>query len=96
MAARQTKNDVADVIQEAVRQASDAKDSIREDRVQRIESRIDKLFDQIAEVKVEQAKISERVTHLPKKGFIVTALLLALTALTALIAFSKNIQQLMN
>jgi len=95
--AENNKNfDVGQAIQESVRQSALAHDSIREERVQRLESRIDALSDKLSDLKSKQATIEERVSHLPKKEFIVTSVIISLTAIAAIIGYSDKIKSFFN
>jgi hypothetical protein len=46
-------------------------------------------------MKVNMATLAERVSHLPTKGFIVTAVMAVLTLIAALILFQNQIQTLL-
>ncbi|WP_446325498.1 hypothetical protein [Blastomonas sp. CACIA14H2] len=65
-----------------------------DDRVSRLEGRIDKVGDELGEVKVNVATLTERIAHLPSKGFIVTTTMASLALLAALIVFADNIKAL--
>ncbi|ESZ88342.1 MAG: hypothetical protein Q27BB25_04525 [Blastomonas sp. CACIA14H2] len=60
----------------------------------RLEGRIDKVGDELGEVKVNVATLTERIAHLPSKGFIVTTTMASLALLAALIVFADNIKAL--
>ena len=45
-------------------------------------------------LKVEGATLTERVAHLPSKGFIVSSVLAALAVATALVLFQGNLQRM--
>lgn len=63
-----------------------------DDRVSRLEGRIDKVGDELGEVKVNLATLTERVAHLPSKGFIVSTSMTLLTVIAALVVFADNIK----
>lgn len=63
-----------------------------DDRVNRLEDRMDKVGDELAGVKVNIATLTERMAHLPSKGFIVTTTMASLALLAALIVFADNIK----
>lgn len=63
-----------------------------EDRVNRLEGRIDKVVDELGSVNVSIATLTERVAHLPSKGFIVTTSTTALALLAAIVIFADNIK----
>lgn len=63
-----------------------------DDRVSRLEGRMDKVGDELAAVKVNIATLTERMAHLPSKGFIVTCTMAALTLIAALIVFADSIK----
>lgn len=65
-----------------------------ERRLSLVEDALTELRRDVGEVKVSMATLTERVSHLPGKGFIVKALGVSLAAITALIAFAQQIQQL--
>lgn len=46
------------------------------------------------EVRERLARLEEKVSHLPGKGFIVTALIVSLTVVAGLVTFQSNIQSL--
>lgn len=46
----------------------------------------------IGSLNANTATLTERIAHLPSKGFVVTTTLIVLTAVTALIAFQGQIQ----
>lgn len=66
-----------------------------QDRVKRLEDRLDKVGDGLAEVRVQLATISERVTHLPSKGFIVSCLVTAVTLLGGIVLMAERIRALL-
>lgn len=63
-----------------------------EERVTRLEGRIDKVVDELGDVKVNIATLSERVSHLPSKGYINTTIIGALAAVAALVGFADQIR----
>ncbi|KPF76745.1 hypothetical protein IP68_02295 [Blastomonas sp. AAP25] len=63
-----------------------------DDRVTRLEGRIDKVADELGDVKVNIATLTERVSHLPSKGFIVTTTTAALALVAAIAVFADNIK----
>ena len=65
-----------------------------DDRLNRLEGRIDKVGDELGEVKVNIATLTERMAHLPSKGFIVTTTMASLALMAALIVFADNIKAL--
>lgn len=65
-----------------------------DDRLARIEARIDRQADKLADIDVRMATLTERVAHLPGKGFIVQALIGALTVIALLVAFGEKLQAL--
>lgn len=65
-------------------------------RLGRLEAQYDRLTDRVGEVEKGLATLTERVAHLPSKGFIVNALLVSLAVTAALIAFGEKLQQLVS
>lgn len=63
-----------------------------EDRVNRLEGRLDKVVEELGGVKVNIATLTERVAHLPSKGFIVTTTTAALGLVAAIAVFADNIK----
>ncbi|MFN3819928.1 hypothetical protein [Blastomonas sp.] len=63
-----------------------------EERVSRLEGRIDKIVDELGDVKVNIATLSERVSHLPSKGYINTTIIGSLAAVAALVGFADQIR----
>lgn len=79
-----------------------------EDGMARIEPKLDALVASVAELKgqvgmmptahmfgdlrAQVATLTERITHLPSKGFVVTSTLAALVVIAALVAFQGQIQ----
>ncbi|MDN5785707.1 hypothetical protein [Pseudorhodobacter sp.] len=66
-----------------------------EQRITRLEVKLDKVDDRLRGVEIGLATLTERVGHLPSKGFIVSALLASLAVVTALILFQKQIMMLL-
>jgi hypothetical protein len=50
------------------------------------------LLGEVNAIKVNLATLTERVAHLPSKGFVVTAVLTSLTVIAALVVFQGQIQ----
>jgi hypothetical protein len=67
-----------------------------EARMQRLEGRVDKLVDDVGEVKVGLGTLTERVRHLPSKGYIDSRILGMLAIIAALVLFSEKIQALVS
>jgi hypothetical protein len=79
-----------------------------EPRVAKLEASVEHIQKDIAEIKIDMREfrtgigalnvstgtLTERVSHLPSKGFVVVALLAALAVIAALIAFQGSIQNL--
>lgn len=65
-----------------------------ERRMDGVEAKIDKLDDRVRGVEIGLATLTERVAHLPSKGFIVTALMASLALIAAMIGFADQIQAL--
>lgn len=65
-----------------------------ERRVTTLEGKVDKLIDRATAVEVNLATLTERVAHLPSKGFIVGCTVTTLAAMAALIAFGEKLQHL--
>ncbi|MDK2757535.1 MAG: hypothetical protein KYX66_12445 [Blastomonas fulva] len=63
-------------------------------RVSRLEDKMEKVVGELGDVKVNIATLTERIAHLPSKGFIVTTSATALALLTAIIVFADNIKAL--
>lgn len=66
-----------------------------EARVSRLEQRADKLADDVANIRSDLATLTERVSHLPSKGYIDARLLAMLTVIAALILFADKIKALL-
>lgn len=66
-----------------------------EARIARLETAADRVDDRLRSVEVGIATLSERVAHLPSKGFIVTATVSAITLLSALILFGEKLLSLL-
>lgn len=63
-----------------------------DDRLNRLEGRVDKVSDELSGVKVNLATLTERIAHLPSKGFIVTTTMTSLALIAALVVFADNIK----
>ncbi len=63
-----------------------------EDRLEKVEAKLEKVDDRLRGVETGVATLSERVAHLPSKGFIVRALLASLAIIAALITFQDQVQ----
>lgn len=61
-------------------------------RLEKLEGRIDKIDDRLRSVEVNLATLTERVAHLPSKGFIVSTFLTAGSILSAVILFADQIK----
>ena len=61
-------------------------------RVSRLEGRVDKLGDDVSAIKVSLATLTERVAHLPSKGFILTALCGGVGFLSAVFLLAERIK----
>lgn len=59
-----------------------------------VEKRLDNLESGLTDVKIGVATLTERVAHLPSKGFIVTGFVTALVVIAALVAFAEKIQSI--
>lgn len=66
------------------------------DRISRLEARVDRMSEELAGTRVNLATLTERVAHLPSKGFIVAALLSTLAVVAALITFGEKLHNLVN
>ena len=66
-----------------------------EARVGRLEERLDKVGDRLGGVEVNLATLTERVAHLPGKGFIVTVVGTGLTLLGGLTIFGEQVRVLL-
>jgi len=64
-------------------------------RVSRLESQVDKLDAHVTDMKVSLATLTERVAHLPSKGFIVTALGTTATVLGAIVLLADRLKSLL-
>jgi hypothetical protein len=58
-----------------------------------IKSSLNELTTQTTELRINFARLDERVSHLPTKGFLVTTVLVALGVIAALVVFQGNIQR---
>jgi hypothetical protein len=67
-----------------------------ERRVTKLEEKVDKLIDRATAVEVNLATLTERVAHLPGKGFIVGSTLTTLAVIAALTAYGEKLQHLVN
>lgn len=65
-----------------------------ETRMDRLEGRMDGIDGRLRGVETGLATLTERVAHLPSKGFMVTGFILALTVMTGLITFADKLQSL--
>lgn len=65
-----------------------------EKRLDKLEGQFEKLREDIVGVKVQLATLTERVAHLPTKGFIVSTLGTSLAIIAALIVFADKIRAL--
>lgn len=66
-----------------------------EARVGRLEERLDKVGDRLGAVEVNLAILSERVAHLPSKGFIVTVVGSGLALIGGLTVFGEQVRTLL-
>lgn len=62
-----------------------------EQRVARLEGSVDRLRDDVGDLRVQLATLSERVNHLPGKGFIVGASVSTITGLIALFVLLQHL-----
>lgn len=67
-----------------------------EPRVKRLEDRLDKLYDKVGAVEVGIATLTERVAHLPSKGFIVTSLATAVVIIGGLVMMADRIKGMLS
>lgn len=65
-----------------------------EERVKRLEARVDKFGDDVTELKINLATLTERVAHLPSKGFIVTSFATAVTIIGAIVLAADRLKGL--
>lgn len=65
-----------------------------EDRVRRLETRLDKFADDVTDIKVNLATLIERVSHLPGKGFIVSAVVTAITIIGGIVLMADRLKNL--
>lgn len=66
-----------------------------EARVNRLEDRLDKLGDRLGKVEVNLATLTERVAHLPGKGFIVSSAVTTIALLTGVMIFADKLKGLL-
>jgi hypothetical protein len=64
-------------------------------RIERLEGKVDKLDDRFRGVEITLATLTERVSHLPSKGFIVSALITSLVVVAGLIVFADSVKALL-
>lgn len=62
-----------------------------EQRLNRLEERMDKVDDRLRGVEINLAKLTERVGHLPSKGFIVGATMGGVAFITGIMIFLERI-----
>lgn len=67
-----------------------------ETRLTALDNRLGRVDDRLGKVESALATITERVSHLPTKGWAVTSLLLMLAAIAGLVTFQGNIQKMVN
>ena len=65
-----------------------------EGRVSRLEARFDKMVDETAEIRVNLATLTERVSHLPSKGFIVSVVSTGVVVLGGVILAADRLKNL--
>lgn len=63
-----------------------------EDRVKKLENSVDRLRDDMADVRVNLATLTERVAHLPSKGFIVAATSSAIGLAMVIVTFGEKLR----
>ena len=68
---------------------------VMEARVKRLEDKFDRIDDRLGQARTDLAVLTERVSHLPSKGFIVGAVLSSLAVIAALILFQDKLTQLL-
>lgn len=78
-------------ITEAVRQATAAQDPTPE-RVSKLEDKVERLDAALRELQISSGKLEERVSHLPKKGFIVVAVISALSVFAGIVTFGDDLK----
>lgn len=73
-----------------------------ESRVTRLEVNVEHMVanvsatsDSLADARERLARLEVKVDHLPSKGFIVTALLVLLTVITALVGYADTVKKLL-
>ena len=64
-------------------------------RVTRLEARVDKVIDDISGVRVGLATLTERVAHLPSKGFIVSSLTTGVAVLGGIVLMADRLKTLL-
>lgn len=65
-----------------------------EPRVKRLEDNFDKMGRDVADLRVQMAPLTERVAHLPSKGFIVTTTVTGLSVIAAIVLFADKLRVL--
>jgi len=65
-----------------------------EPRVSRLEAHMDKLSGNVGDVKVSLATLTERVAHLPSKGFIIKALVTTIGILSGVVLLADRLKTL--
>lgn len=60
-------------------------------RVAKLEGQLEKVGGKVDDLRIDMAVLKEKVSHLPGKGFIVTATVTTLALLTAVIVFQDRI-----
>jgi hypothetical protein len=65
-----------------------------EQRLNRLETRMEKIDDRLRGVEINLATLAERVAHLPSKGFLVTVVLGTGAVLSVLTLFPAQIRSL--
>ena len=67
-----------------------------ENRLGSLDTRLGRIEERIGGVETTTATLTERVSHLPTKGWGVTALLLLFAAVTGVVTFQDNIHKLVS
>jgi len=70
----------------------EARLAVLEDRVETLRSDVGDLKTSMVEVKVGLATLSERVAHLPSKGFVITTTVALMAFITAMVTFQQQVQ----